>query len=148
MRLDADFDLENVFFSNSSIEHKVAKLSRRSQGEIHDQNPRLVKSDFGGTCSIRNGGIHFSRLTFEVPGTLVILSGNYNLETGRLDFRGTARMNAKLSQMTSGVKSVLLKLVQPLFKGKNAGTVLPIKVTGSRKHPSVKLDVGHILARK
>jgi hypothetical protein len=62
-------------------------------------------------------------------------------------FRGTARMQAELSQMTTGIKSVFLKLVQPLFKGKHAGTVLPIKISGTRDHPSFALDVSRIMKK-
>ena len=52
-------------------------------------------------------------------------------------------MQAKLSQTVTGVKSFFLKAVDPFFKGKNsekAGTVLPIRITGTKDHPAFGLD--------
>jgi len=47
-----------------------------------------------------------------------------------------------------GVRSVLLKVVDPFFKKKGAGTVLPIKVRGTREHPKFGLDVMKALTPK
>jgi hypothetical protein len=38
------------------------------------------------------------------------------------------------------VNSFFLKAVDPFFKGKNAGMVVPIKITGAKDHPSFGLD--------
>ena len=51
-------------------------------------------------------------------------------------------MDAKLSQITTGVKSFLLKPFDPFFR-KNGETVVPIKVTGTRDKPSFGLDLHH-----
>jgi hypothetical protein len=50
-------------------------------------------------------------------------------------------MDAKLSQTTTGAKSVLLKLVDPFFSKDGAGTLLPIKIQGSRENPSFGLEL-------
>ncbi len=52
-------------------------------------------------------------------------------------------MQAKLSHMVTGWKSVLLKPVDPFFSKNGAGTDLPVKVTGTRAEPHVGLDFGH-----
>jgi hypothetical protein len=49
-------------------------------------------------------------------------------------------LDAKLSQTTTGVKSFLLKAVDPFFKGKNGGTDIPFKITGTKDHPVFGLD--------
>ncbi len=49
------------------------------------------------------------------------------------------RLQAKLSQVTTGIKSFLLKPFNSFFR-KNGVTVLPIKVTGTRDQPSFGLD--------
>ena len=59
-----------------------------------------------------------------------------------MDLRGTARLEAKLSETTTGFKSFLLKAVDPFFKKKNAGAVIPIKITGSQESPSFGLNIG------
>jgi hypothetical protein len=49
-------------------------------------------------------------------------------------------MLAKLSQTTTGPKSFFLKALDPFFKGKNAGTILAIKITGTKDRPAFGLD--------
>ena len=49
---------------------------------------------------------------------------------------------------TTGVKSLLLKMVDPLFSRKDAGTVLPIHITGTRSDPKFGVDVKRALLRK
>jgi hypothetical protein len=82
----------------------------------------------------------FSSLQFDVAGASVQLTGSYRLRSGELDFHGILRLQAKLSQTTTGVKSFFLKAVDPMFKGKGAGTVLRIQITGTREKPSFGLD--------
>jgi hypothetical protein len=69
------------------------------------------------------------------------------LRSGEIDFRGTAKLDAKASQMTTGWKSKLLKLADPWLSRDGAGTVLPIVISGTRGQPSFKLDVGRVLKR-
>jgi hypothetical protein len=69
----------------------------------------------------------------------VELAGTYGLRDEKLDFHGTLRLNAKLSQVTTGFKSFLLKPFDPFFR-KNGVTVLLIKVTGTREQPSFGLE--------
>jgi hypothetical protein len=51
------------------------------------------------------------------------------------------QLDHKLSKGTKGMKSVLLKSVEPLLKKKKAGEIVPIKVGGTFSHPSYGLDV-------
>jgi hypothetical protein len=50
--------------------------------------------------------------------------------------------------MTSGFKSALLKIADPILGRKDAGTVVPIEITGTRAHPPFKLDIKGALMRK
>src|SRR2546428_659559 len=84
----------------------------------------------------------FSSLTFSVPGAAVELAGRYGIRSADLDFHGHLRMQATLSEAAGGgVKSILLKAVDPFFKKDGAGTVLPIKITGNRKDPQFGLEL-------
>ena len=71
----------------------------------------------------------------------MILDGTYGLESAKLDFQGTAQLEGKLSQATTGFKSFLLKAADPFFKKGNAGAVLPIKITGTPSSPSFGLNL-------
>jgi hypothetical protein len=48
-------------------------------------------------------------------------------------------MQAKLSQTVSGVKSVFLKVLDPIFAKQGAGAVIPIHISGTRADPKFGL---------
>ncbi len=61
---------------------------------------------------------------------------------------GELDTDAKISQMTTGVKSFFLKAVDPFFEKKGHGAVLPIKITGTAQQPNYALDLHHKDASK
>ena len=146
LRLDGTFDVSDAHFSNSKIQDKVDALSMRSQGKpklAKDNIPDNVHSNLDGTFRLDDGLIQFSKLQFQVPGTQVNLTGKYSLDGNQFDFHGKARMDAKLSHMVTGWKSVLLKPVDPFFSKNGAGTEIPIKITGTKSEPHFGPDFGH-----
>jgi hypothetical protein len=146
--LDGTFGIDAAKFSNSEMQKKVATLSQRGQGDTGDVTaPLAVASDFDGAFTLKEGSIRFSRLRFKVPGAAVALNGSYGLRSGELDFRGEARTDAKVSEMTTGVKSFFLKLVDPLFEKKKHGAVIPIRIGGTREKPDFGLDAGKVLGK-
>jgi len=51
-------------------------------------------------------------------------------------------MQAPLSEVAGGgVKGFFLKAIDPFFRKPGAGTVIPIKITGTRKAPKFGLDM-------
>ncbi len=146
MELDGAFTLNGVRFTSPDVQQKIAGLSHRAQGDPNDHDPN-VTADFGGRFHLRNGLLALPDLGFVLPGTRVNLRGSYTLRSGALDFQGTAKLDATVSQMTTGFKRVLLKPVDPLFKRNGAGTVLPIVISGTRGDPSFTLNIGRVLKR-
>ncbi|MGD0295914.1 MAG: AsmA-like C-terminal region-containing protein [Bryobacteraceae bacterium] len=142
LELDGTFDATSARFSNQSEQQKVDKLSNRGRGQTDDAADDSVASDFRGGFKLREGVMHFTDLSFLVPGVAITLNGDYGLADGHIDLSGTARLQAKLSQTTTGFKSFLLKAADPFFAKKGAGTVLPIKITGTRDSPSFGLNIG------
>jgi hypothetical protein len=63
-----------------------------------------------------------------------------------LAFLGHLVMDAKVSEATTGWKSVLLRMVDPLFR-KNGQTVIP-KIGGTRSAPSFGMDVGRLFKQR
>jgi AsmA-like C-terminal region len=146
LELDGSFHVQPAHFSNEKVQSKLDWLSLVSQGKPkqareHDGQDVLV--DLRGVFKLNDGLLSFSLLHFLIPGTHVDMSGDYALDGRTFDFRGKARLNATVSQMTTGWKSVLLKPVDPLFRKDGAGTVIPIKVTGTQGEPHFGLDLGH-----
>jgi len=142
MKLDGSFKVASAHFSKLSIQEKVNKLSHGGKGDPEEPATDTVASDFGGQFTLENGVMTLRNLSFGVPGVTIALNGRYGLVDGQMDFHGTAKLEAKLSQTTTGFKSFLLKAVDPFFQKKGAGAVIPIRITGTRDNPSFGLDLG------
>ncbi len=145
MKLGGDFDVEGAHFSNEKVQNRIDSLSLLTQGK-----PKLARQavmsdvpvELRGNFQLSDGLLSFSLLHFLIPGTQVDMAGSYSLDGQLFDFHGTARLNAKISQMTTGWKSILLKPVDPFFSKDGAGTEVPIKVTGTQSEPHFGLDFG------
>ena len=95
-----------------------------------------VASDFQGQFKLGGGRLALPEVTFDVPGARVELAGAYGLKAESLDFKGQLLLDAKISQTMTGWKSLVLKVVDPLFKQKDgSGSAIPIKIVGSRNAP-------------
>jgi hypothetical protein len=140
LRMDGKFNAGSALFFNAQAQEKVDDLSKRGQGHPKAAD-QIVASGFSGQFHLDGGIIHFQRLGFSVPGVIVQLDGTYGLETSKLDFQGTASLEAKLSQTTTGFKSFLLKAADPFFKKGSSHAVIPIKIGGTPTSPSFGLDV-------
>ena len=142
LALDGTFRIPEGHFTNDKIQGRINSLSRRSLGKIKGSTEPadLVTSDLKGAFTLREGVLSFSSLHFLIPGTNADATGQYSLDGNTFDFRGTLRLDAKLSQMTTGWKSILLKPVDPFFEKHGAGTEIPFKITGTRDEPHFGLD--------
>ena len=148
LRLAGQFDVSSGEFRDRQVQAKLGAMSARASGDPEDPPERVV-TDLEGRFKLANGVLALSALKFGIPGATVQLAGSYGLRTEALEFDGTLRMQATISQAAGGgVKSVLLKLVDPLFRKKGAGTVLPIRVRGTRESPKFGLDVMKALTPK
>jgi hypothetical protein len=146
LKLSGNFGVAGAHFTNEKIQGKIDSLSMRSQGKpklAQDTTPDNVHSDMKGTFDLSAGLLTFSQLEYQVPGTQVNLTGAYSLDGNQFDFHGKARMDAKLSQMVTGWKSILLKPVDPFFSKNGAGTEIPVKITGTKSEPHFGVDFGH-----
>jgi hypothetical protein len=138
--LDGELTMDKAVFSKLDVQEKVNELSHRGEGkpqEPDDENS--VASDFKSRFKVVKGVITLSGLSFSVPGVTVDLNGTYGLINREMDFKGTARLVAKVSQTTTGWKSVLLKAVDPIFKRKNVGAEIPLRIKGTPDKPSFGL---------
>ena len=149
LKLNGSFELGSVHFSSGVVQQKVDNLSKRSEGKPKEVvNPAEsistddVASVMKGNFQLEKGILSLAGLNFAVPGTEVQLAGTYALDPETLDLHGNVKMQAKLSQTTTGVKSFLLKFADPLFSKGGKGSVVPIKITGSVQHPHYGLELG------
>lgn len=146
LKLSGTFHIPDALFSNDKLQTRINALSLRSLGKpklVHDAADIVVPSDLQGTFRLRTGVLAFSFLHFQIPGTDADMTGEYSLDGRTFDFHGNLKLDAKLSQMTTGWKSILLKPVDPFFHKHGAGTEVPFKIAGTRAEPHFGLDFGH-----
>src|SRR3970040_2362298 len=108
---------------------------------------RSVASTFAGRFVLDKSVLALPAVSFDVPGAVVELKGQYALRRETVAFAGEIVMDAKLSQTATGFKSFLLRAVDPLFQ-RGGRTVVPIRITGTRNEPSFGLDVKRVFTRR
>jgi hypothetical protein len=144
MELKGRFDIARARLASAQAQSRAADLSRRAQGKPDDAPVAPIRVGVDGAFTLRDGVMRFSDLAVRAPGIDVTLTGTYELADGALDLRGTARMDASISNLADGVKGFLLKLVSPLFKKDGAGAVIPIRISGTHDDPDVGLDAARV----
>lgn len=145
--LVADFGIGNGKFQEQSTQERIDKMSETARGQkkvqqmSEESNPsENVVSDLGGHVVLRNGVATFTDLSFTVPGADARMHGTYNLLDGKIDFHGTVKMDVKVSQSTSGVKSAFAKVLDPFFDKKH-GSVVPVRIDGTYHSPHFGMDL-------
>jgi hypothetical protein len=146
LALAGTFHVLRGHFASEKVQGKLNSLSLRSQGkpkQAQEHAEEDVPVDLRGVFTLNDGLLSFSMLHFLIPGTRVDMTGDYSLDGQTFDFRGKAWLDAKISQMTTGWKSIVLKPVDPFFSKDGAGTEIPIRITGTESEPHFGLDFGH-----
>lgn len=143
-RLTADgtFRVVQARFANEAVQAKVDELSRRGQGRPTDTTISRVGSSMQGHVALRARRLSLRAVHFEVPGVEIDAAGGYALASERLDFRGVARLDARMSRTQTGARRALLLPLDPLLSKDGAGTRVVIDISGTRNAPSVDIDVG------
>jgi hypothetical protein len=141
IELDGQFDVARARFTSETIQRRIDELSRRGTGRPGDQSVDDVASNLRGSFLLRDGTMRLRSLNFRVEGAEVRLAGAYRIKSEALDFTGTLRLRAKMSQTQTGWRSIVLKVFDPLFDARDAGTVLPINIGGTRRAPKFGVDV-------
>jgi|SRR5579872_2295833 len=136
--LEGEFGIVSAHFSNPERQRKVNELSDRARSKKKnrdDPDSEHIASDLKGHVVLRHGIAAFTNASFSVPGASARMQGTYNLITERVDLHGTLSLRASLSQAAGGIKALLLKPLNPLFRKNGAGAVLPLRITGTYSHP-------------
>ena len=144
--VDGTFKLDQAKFSSDKIQGRIEELSLRGQGhpgDIKKTDPNQVISQMDGEFHMAGAVINLPEIHYNVPGAAIELKGHYALE-GFMDFEGTARMQATVSQMVGGWKGVLLKPADRFFKKEGAGTLVPIQIRGAHDAPEFSIDFGRM----
>lgn len=147
MALEGEFSIDDTRFTDAGVQQKINELSLRGRGKLGEESARRVGSNFEGRFSMAGGVLRIPSVAFDVPGAIVRMAGAYHLDRETIDFSGTLLMDAKMSETVTGAKSLLLKLVDPLFKRPGGGSSVPIVINGTREDPKFGLDKGRVFKR-
>ena len=123
-------------------------MSERARGLDPDEHAQNVASALHGEFTLARNTITLRDATFAIPGAHVQVAGTYGLRNEELQFEGTVRMRASVPQAAGGMKGVLLKVVDPIFRKDGAGAVLPIRIRGSRMQPKFGLNIGRVFGKE
>ena len=117
-------------------------VATRNGYVIHPGRLYSHSADIGS----RNGvDSHHPRTESNLTGNTNInvdLAGSYDLGQDDLDFHGTLKLDAKISETMTGWKHWLAKPIDPFFSKDGTGTLLHIQVVGSSKEPKFGRDKG------
>lgn len=144
MKLNGNFSLEDAAFTSARIQADVGQLSLRGQGNADDARRGEgtdVRSAMHSDFMMAGGVITLPDLKYTVPGAEIDLSGTYGVNGSTLDFKGSAKTQATISQLVGGWKGVLLKPVDRFFKADGAGMQVPIHIDGTPENPKFGIDL-------
>jgi len=149
VKLQGDFGISNAQYPNPQTQKNVDMLSARARGEAdkvediaekvgkESYDPGRVLSNVKGHVELSEGVAHLDKVSFDVPGASALVSGTYSLLTERVDLNGHMHMIADLPQTTTGVKSILLRVMKPfMHKSKHNESVVLIRMGGTFDHPT------------
>ncbi len=141
VKLRAAFGIAAGTFSNPSTQEGVNKLSAGAQGQKDQSDPETALTDLSGRVDVLGGTARFADLSFGIPGAAARLHGTYNLINYKIDLRGQMKVQSKISNTETGPKAFLLKMMEPFFKKKKRGEIVPVRISGTYDHPTFGLDL-------
>lgn len=142
VRLDGTFGVDDGKFSNSETQQSVDQLSAGARGQNKKEDPETVLTNLDGKTALIAGIARFSDLSFSIPGALARMHGNYDVVSHKVDLHGLIKVDKKISDTSTGTKAFLLKVMDPIFKKKKKGEIVPVHVTGTYEKPKFGLDLG------
>jgi hypothetical protein len=143
VKLGGSFGIAAGKFSEPSTQQEVNKLSAGSRGEQQSSDPETALTDLSGSVDLQEGTAKFLDLSFGVPGAAARMHGTYNLINEKIDLRGQLKVDSQISKTETGGKALLLKAIEPFFKKKKnkKGEIVPVRISGTYKHPTFGLDL-------
>jgi hypothetical protein len=148
--LQGDFEINNGHFENPTRQQSVDELSetarglkKRNKNEDKNNPTENVVSRASGHVDLKNGVATITNLSFSVPGAEALMHGTFNVLNEKIDLHGTMKMEARFSQSTGGIKSLLAKVLDPFFN-KKRGSIVPVVVDGTYHDPHFGIDLNPV----
>lgn len=139
VKLRGTFGIDDGSFSKPETQKNVNELSAGARGE-NKEDPETVLTDLKGRVVLDGGIARFSEISFGIPGATAQMHGTYIIINHRIDLHGMMRVDTRISKTTTGMKALFLKIMDPFFKKKKKGEVVPVHIGGTYEHPEFGLD--------
>jgi hypothetical protein len=146
LEANGKFEVNNGHFQKI-VQVKTNVLSARAQGKkikTADDAPEAAVENLSSEVTIGNGVAHLTSVYFQVPGARARAEGTYKIENAQVDLHGNLWTDASLSDNTSGIKTVLLEPLDPLFRRNHAGAMIGVSMEGDIHQPRI----GTVLTKK
>jgi hypothetical protein len=143
MAVNGGFGLVRGKFVDKQTEQGLSRLSESAEkgNAAKGENPVTVLSDLKGRFTVTDGMAHLSNVKFQVPGARASLDGEYSVIDYQTKMRGLLITKGNVSAAETGMKSFLMKVLNPFFKRWRQQKVVPFKITGPYGHTHVSLDL-------
>lgn len=141
VNLEGDFEISSASFTNPDTQRGLEAMSTGSKSSKSVNDPGNVVAELRGHVALHEGTARFSNLFVNVSGASAELGGSYSLLNEKIDLRGILRTTTPPSGSTTGIKSVLLKVLDRFFK-KQRNFVVPVRIGGTYANPSFGLALG------
>lgn len=142
IKLNGAFGIDDGSFSKEETQQNVNELSAGARGE-NKEDPETVLTDLKGQVKLTGGLAQFSDLSFGIPGAHARMHGTYNILSHAIDLHGNMRVDTKISKTASGVKALMLKVMDPIFRKKKEGEIVPVRIQGTYEKPQFGLDLNN-----
>lgn len=136
--LQSTFRIEDARFTHPQTQLGLSKIA---EGPRQRDPDTAMPASFQGQVAVKDGIAQFSELDVHDQGAAAVLRGNYDLIDQRVNIHGRLKTEASLTKTTHGIKSVFAKAIEPFFKNKPHETVVPVKISGTYRHPQFGLDL-------
>ncbi|HEY1676198.1 MAG TPA: AsmA-like C-terminal region-containing protein [Candidatus Sulfotelmatobacter sp.] len=140
VRLTGKFGIGEGSFSSPDTQENVDTLSAGARG-ARKEDAETVLTNLSGKFDLAGGNTHFSELSFGVPGASAKMHGTYDILNYKINLHGQMRVDSQISNTSSGVKALLLKMMDPIFKKKKRGEIVPVHIEGTYQKPECGLDL-------
>lgn len=141
VRLNGTFGIDDGSFKPDT-QKNVDELSAGARGK-NKEDPETVVTDLKGAVDLFDGVAHFHDLDFGVPGAKARMHGSYNVVNHRVGLHGDLQVDTNISKTSSGVKALLLKIMDPFFRKKKKGEIVPVHILGTYEKPDFGLDLAN-----
>jgi hypothetical protein len=147
LRLDGAFDVASARFHEAAAAGESERVQQPRREAKPDDTPDPVVSNFKGTLPhARRRDPPLQRHVLDARRGRRGRGEPFAMHSEALDFRGTVRLDARLSELTTGVKAFFVRLIDGLVRHDHI-TIIPISIGGTASAPKVTLDVGRLFKK-